>query len=190
MTATDEITGLILAGGAGRRVAGRDKGLIDWHGKPLVEHVARRLRPQVGQLIISCNRNVTAYRKLANKTVVDSRRDFQGPLAGLEAASSHIETPFLVIVACDTPMLPNDLVLRLLAPLVKTASHPARISYAHDGQRDQYLCAAISRHCLPSLSAYLDEGHRTVHHWYQNHDAIAVDFADQAALFRNFNRVE
>ena len=94
MTTMDDITGLILAGGAGRRVAGRDKGLIEWHGKPLVEHVADRLRPQIGQLIISCNRNVTAYRKLADKIVVDSRRDFQGPLAGLEAASSLIETPF------------------------------------------------------------------------------------------------
>ena len=83
MIATEDITGLILAGGAGRRVEGRDKGLIDWQGKPLVQHVALRLRPQVGQLIISCNRNIETYRELADKTVTDSRRDFQGPLAGL-----------------------------------------------------------------------------------------------------------
>jgi molybdopterin-guanine dinucleotide biosynthesis protein A len=189
MIATEDITGLILAGGAGRRVEGRDKGLINWQGKPLVQHVALRLRPQVGQLIISCNRNIETYRELADKTVTDSRRDFQGPLAGLEAASSIVGTMFLVVVACDTPTLPKDLISRLLAPLDKAEGRPAQISYAHDGQRDQYLCAAINRQCLPSLAAYLDEGHRSVHGWYQRHTATSVDFSDKAASFRNLNRM-
>jgi molybdopterin-guanine dinucleotide biosynthesis protein A len=189
MIATEDITGLILAGGAGRRVEGRDKGLIDWQGKPLVKHVAEGLRPQVGQLVISCNRNVETYRELADKTVTDSRGDFQGPLAGLEAASSLVRTMFLVVVACDTPTLPVDLVARLLAPLDKTENDPIQISYAHDGQRGQYLCAAINTRCLPSLTAYLDEGHRTVHGWYQRHTATAVDFSDTAASFSNLNRM-
>jgi len=188
MTSSIDITGLILAGGAGRRVGGRDKGLIDWQGKPLVAHVAERLRPQVGRLLISCNRNFTRYREFAETTAADSRRDFQGPLAGLEAASPLINSQLLVIVACDTPLLPEDLVQRLQNHLYKPEYNDARISYAHDGTRGQYLCAAIDRLCLSSLGGYLDEGHRTVRHWYQRHRCIAVDFSDQAQAFRNYNR--
>ena len=87
MHATGDISGLILAGGAGRRVDGRDKGLITWHGRPLIAHVAVLLRPQVGRLVISCNRNNERYAEFADETVGDTRRDFQGPLAGLEAAT-------------------------------------------------------------------------------------------------------
>ena len=190
MTSTKEITGLILAGGAGRRVAGRDKGLIDWHGKALAAYVAERLRPQVGRLLISCNRNVERYQEIAETTATDSRRDFQGPLAGLEAAAPFITSQLLVVVACDTPLLPDDLVRRLQARLYKTEYGEAQISYAHDGTRGQYLCAAIDRQCLASLTGYLDEGHRAVHRWYQRHCSIAVDFSDQAEAFKNYNRLD
>jgi len=44
--------GIILAGGAGRRVQGFDKGFIKYDGKPLIEHVVQRLKPQVGRIII------------------------------------------------------------------------------------------------------------------------------------------
>ena len=190
MTSAKDITGLILAGGAGRRVGGRDKGLIDWQGKPLVAHVAARLRPQVGRLLISCNRNFEHYQQFAETTAADSRRDFQGPLAGLEAATPSINSQLLVIVACDTPLLPGDLVQHLQAHLYKPEYDEAQISYAHDGTRGQYLCAAIDRQCLDSLTGYLDEGHRTVRHWYQRYRAIAVDFSDQAEAFKNYNRLD
>ncbi|MCB1674994.1 MAG: molybdenum cofactor guanylyltransferase [Halioglobus sp.] len=183
-----EITGLILAGGAGRRVGGRDKGLLLWHGKPLVEHVRARLAPQVDKVLLSCNRNEDTYREFAADIVTDTRRDFQGPMAGLEAAIPCIDTQFIVLTACDTPQLPLDLVARLLQPL-SAVSAPARISYAHDGEREQYLCAALHRSCLADLSVYLDEGHRTVRHWYRRHRCCVVDFSDQPESFQNFNRL-
>ena len=96
----------------------------------------------------------------------------------------------LVFVAVARSLLLTVLVVfAMLAPLDKTEGRPAQISYAHDGQRDQYLCAAINRQCLPSLAVYLDEGHRSVHGWYQRHTATSVDFSDKAASFRNLNRM-
>jgi len=184
-----QVTGLILAGGAGRRVGSRDKGLIEWRGKPLVAHVVERLRPQVDELLISCNRNVQQYRALA-PTVVDNRGEFQGPLAGLEAAASHIATEVLVVVACDIPLLPGDLVARLTEALHISANGAAEICYAHDGQRGQYLCAAIRRECTSSLGFFLDQGHRAVRRWYQSRHSMAVDFSDQAESFRNYNYLD
>jgi molybdopterin-guanine dinucleotide biosynthesis protein A len=190
MTAQGETTGLILAGGAGRRVGGRDKGLMAWRGQPLVAHVAQRLRPQVGRLLISCNRNAHYYATLGDVTVADERRDFQGPLAGLEAAAPHIGSQFLVITPCDTPLLPPDLAWRLLRALEPGAQEAADISYAHDGVRDQYLCAAIRVAILPTLGGFLEEGQRAVRHWYARHRCRVVDFSDQATCFANYNRMD
>jgi molybdopterin-guanine dinucleotide biosynthesis protein A len=44
-------------------MGGLDKGLQALQGRPLVEHAIERLRPQVGQLAISANRNVDVYRR-------------------------------------------------------------------------------------------------------------------------------
>ena len=55
------ISGLILAGGEGRRMSGRDKGLITLAQKPLVEYAIDCLTPLVDDLSISCNRNQELY---------------------------------------------------------------------------------------------------------------------------------
>jgi molybdenum cofactor guanylyltransferase len=187
MASSRNITGVILAGGAGRRVGNRDKGLIAWQGRPLIAHVSDSLRPQVGELLISCNRNFSRYKNFAAGTVADTRREFQGPLAGLEAAYPYIRTELLVVVACDMPHLPPDLVTRLTAPLLVSVDGAPDISYAHDGVRGQYLCAAIRRDCLTSLAGFLDAGHRAVRDWYKSHDSVTVDFSDHRACFRNYN---
>lgn len=189
MESTDNITGLILAGGEGRRVGNRDKGLILLEGKPLIAHVSERLLPQVEELLISCNRNFSHYKKFAAHAVADTRRDFQGPLAGLEAAYPFIQTEFLVVVGCDMPHLPPDLVSRLTAPLLEGGNSGPDISYAHDGVRGQYLCAAMRRDCMMSLADFLDAGHRAVRDWYKSRDSVTVDFSDHRADFRNYNEL-
>ncbi len=189
MIKKNKVTGLILAGGAGRRVGDRDKGLITWHGEPLVAHVSNCLRPQVSKLLISCNRNVARYEQFGAQTVTDDRENFQGPLAGLEAASPLILTDFIVVVGCDTPHLPDDLASRLIAPLTASASDSPEISYAHDGVREQYLCAAIRRECLTSVTHYLNKGYRAVGDWYKTRYTVAVDFSDCESSFRNYNRL-
>ncbi|WP_154218484.1 NTP transferase domain-containing protein, partial [Pseudomonas syringae] len=52
---------LLLAGGRGQRMGGRDKGLIEWQGKALIEHLHALTRPLTDDLIISCNRNIERY---------------------------------------------------------------------------------------------------------------------------------
>ena len=182
-------TGLILAGGAGLRAGGRDKGLIEWQGQPLVKHVVERLRPQVGRLLISCNRNIEIYRTLADATVSDRRAGYEGPLAGIEAAIEQVQTEFLIVAPCDNPLLPDNIVQGLLAAFDAPGGPLADISYAHDGEREQYLCAALRRRVLDSLPAYLDQGNRAVHHWYSLHRSVAVDFSGQHTCFSNLNRL-
>ena len=42
---------LLLAGGRGQRMGGRDKGLIEWQGEPLIAHLQRKTRPLTDDLI-------------------------------------------------------------------------------------------------------------------------------------------
>ena len=190
MSQQEKITGLILAGGAGRRVQGRDKGLLNWRGKKLIDHVAQRLAPQTDELIVSCNRNIKAYSEIGDLRVQDARTNFQGPLAGIEAAMAHVSSNILVVVACDTPLIPLDLVTRLTKLIAVDGTSPVLIAYAHDGKREQYLSCAIHASLFPSLTAYLEAGNRTVRHWIQQHPSAAVDFSDQPHAFLNFNSLE
>jgi molybdopterin-guanine dinucleotide biosynthesis protein A len=180
------VTGLVLAGGAGRRVGGRDKGTLPWRGAPLAEHVCRRLRPQVAALWISCNRNQAFYTRLGDRLFQDQLSDYAGPLAGVAAASGEVSTPLLAVVACDLPRLPVDLVARLRRGMED--SH-IQLCVAFDGEREQYLAALLRRDCLPSLRDYLAGGERSVRGWYATLRRERVDFSDQAGCFDNINRI-
>jgi molybdopterin-guanine dinucleotide biosynthesis protein A len=177
-------TALILAGGAGRRFGNRDKGLVSWHGAPLVEHVCERLRTQVGTVMISCNRNAQIYARYADKVIADHRPGYQGPLAGIESAISQVSGPLLLVVPCDVPLLPLDLAQRLVAAL--RASPGFDIAHARCDGRDHYLCAAIRTENLATVSSFLDRGGRAVRHWFATQRTVAVNFAEPAA-FLNIN---
>ncbi|MEP5567879.1 MAG: molybdenum cofactor guanylyltransferase MobA [Halioglobus sp.] len=188
ITASTSISGLILAGGAGRRAGGRDKGLIEWSGRPLIEHVYRNIASQVDDVLISCNRNGDRYAALSSIIEQDLRSDYQGPLAGLEAAAPLIVHPLLMVVPCDTPHLPENLVSTLFIALEKAPEQS--VAYATTGDGGQYLCALMRTESLQSLPAFLDSGQRAVRQWYRQIGSVAVDMKEQSACFLNVNELD
>lgn len=167
-------------------MGGRDKGTVTWRGQALAGHVASRLRPQVGELWISCNRNTHFYNTLADRVFRDELPGFEGPLAGIAASAGALTTEFLLVSACDTPGLPTDLASRLLTPM----SDPAlQLSVAYDGEREQYLAALLRCSCLPTLRTYLEKGERSVRGWYATLRRERVDFSDQPGSFHNINQL-
>ena len=91
-----EITGVVLAGGRGRRMGGQDKGLVEVDGQPLISRILEVFAPQVGQIIINANRNHLRYRSFGYTLVADDLEDYQGPLAGFAAAMGAASTPFII----------------------------------------------------------------------------------------------
>ena len=118
--ARTDITGVVFAGGQGRRMGGVDKGLVELDGRALVAHVIERLAPQVGELVINANQNRDRYAAFGYPVVADVIPDFAGPLAGLHAAMAAATTPYVVTSPCDSPFLPADLVARLALALAAT----------------------------------------------------------------------
>ena len=181
----NEITGLILAGGAGRRMGGRDKGLLDLDGRPLAAWTAAALRPQVGRLWISANRNAERYAPLAARVIADRLDGLQGPLAGIAAALAVAETPWLLTCPCDTPMLPADLGTQLVAAL---AAHPmADLAIAADTRRQHPLHALLPARLATGLDAYLADGGRSVRGWLAGLQVAVAVFDDDAQAFDNLN---
>lgn len=181
------ITGLILAGGAARRMGGGDKGLTELAGKPLIEHALARLAPQVDALIINANRNVARYAEYGHPVVTDERQGFQGPLAGMASGMKAAETEFMVCAPCDSPLLPEDLVERLFRRL---REQDAELSVAHNGERLQPVFTLMRTALAGSLLAFLDGGGRKIDQWFQRHQLALADFSDQPAAFSNVNSPE
>lgn len=93
---------------------GTDKALVTWRGQRLVDHVLRRLGPQVGALAISANGDPARFAPLPVLPDARPLGPLSGVLAGL-AWARGIGASALVTAPCDGPIFPDDLVRRLLA---------------------------------------------------------------------------
>ena len=184
MNRVESITGVVLAGGQGRRLNHRDKGLIDFDGRPLIEHTLERLSPQVDEVLINANRNLEAYRGYGLSVFSDLLDGFQGPLAGIAAALHHVRTPWLQIVPADGPRLPQDLVHRLRSAL---ANSEYRIALPFDGRRLQPLHMLMHRDLGESLNTYLSRGDRKVMLWIEQQSPVTVAFDVGRETFETVN---
>jgi len=181
-----EVTGIILSGGKGGRLGGRDKGLCEYQNTPLIQHCIDILNPQVNNLIISCNRNLDEYASYGYELVSDQRVNYQGPLAGLEAALVRCRTRYALIWPVDTLPVPTNLVSTFLSDLVELKADIVHLNQAH---RPQYLVALLKSSLQPSLTDLLNSRQRKVRDWYAMHRVVAVDRFQHAAI-RNLNTPE
>ena len=187
LSAQKMITTVILAGGRGKRLGGLDKGLVPIAGRRMVEHVLDALADQVAEVVISANRNREHYARYGVRVVADGVPGFAGPLAGLHAAWPHVDTPYVMMVACDTPRIPPDMAQRLLDALFR---EQAEIALVHDGQRSHPTLLLADARLLNSLDAFLHSGERKIDAWTAGHRQILVDFSDCPEAFTNINTPE
>ncbi len=184
------ITGLILAGGRATRMGGVDKGLQLLNGEPMVAHILRRLRPQVGALLINANRNADAYRQFGCPVTADELPGYAGPLAGLQAGLGQCQTPYMLTAACDSPLIPGDLAARLADAIERERSDVAVVTtgIAPDRQR-QPVFMLVKSSLRPQLTAWLQAGGRKVDDWLQSVPCAEAAFDDEAA-FDNINTAD
>lgn len=178
-----ELAAVVLAGGRGQRLGGADKGLVDYRGRPLVAWVLDALAPQVDEIVISANRNLDRYAATGRRVLPDPLPGFPGPLAGVLAAMRAVDAPWLLVVPCDTPHLPPDLAMRLLAAARAAGT---AVAVAADDERTHHTCFVARTGLEDDLEACLARGERAVHRWQAAHDPAVVWF--DAAAFANLNR--
>ena len=179
------VSGVVLAGGQGRRMGGVDKGLQPLRGKPMAQWALERLAPQVDEILINCNQNLDAYARFGYRLVPDEIGGFAGPLAGLHASLKAAAHPLVVTVPCDSPFLPADLVSRLQEHLKQN-----HLAVAKTGDQPHPVFSLVRKDVLDNLEAFLRSGGRKIDAWYASLATVEVSFDDEADAFRNINTLE
>ena len=185
--AANGITAIILAGGAGSRVGGRDKGLLHWQGRPLVEHALERLaNAGISRIVISANRNLERYSGFGHAVVTDAAPGHAGPLAGIAAGLAAVPTGLALTVPVDAPLWPDSLVGRLAESLQEGAM---RCAVATDGRERQPLFAVYASSLAEIARAALERGERAVWRFQDEVGACEVAFDDAEGEFANINEL-
>lgn len=191
MISKDQISALILAGGRAQRMDGIDKGLIHFHGKPLIESAIARLKNQVGPIFINANRNITKYASYSYPVLMDETTDFSGPLAGFSIGMKNCKTPFLLTSPCDSPLLPSDLAAKMAAELESGSFDLvyASTKEAHGKIWAQPVFCLMRSGLVDSLNTFLATGELKIDRWFQTLHSSTVIF-DDAQAFANVNTPE
>ena len=162
------VAGVILAGGLSRRMGGTDKTLIQIDGRSLLERVVERVRPQVSALLLNANGDPTRFVEFGLPIVGDAIEGHAGPLAGILAGLEWLrdtrpEIAWLASFANDSPLLPTDLVARLLSAVIREG---AEISCASSGGLSHPVFGLWPVSLAPALRRTLvDENLRKVRIW-------------------------
>ncbi|OYY48317.1 MAG: molybdenum cofactor guanylyltransferase MobA [Methylophilales bacterium 28-44-11] len=180
------ISAVILCGGRATRMGGIDKGLVSLHGKPLVQHVIERVQPQVSEIFINANRELSVYQSFGFPVISDVQADFIGPLAGFYIGMLQANHPYLFTVPCDVPYLPNNITSRLLQALTESS---ADIAVAKSDGHAHPVISLCKTSTLPSLKSSIELGMRKVSAWQQSLHYIEVNFDDIDA-FTNLNTLD
>jgi len=175
-----EISCIVLAGGRGKRIRGNDKGLQPYRNKRLVEHVIEKISPQVDEIIISANRNLTEYRNLGLPVITDNNDRFDGPLAGIASALPGCTHQWVLVVPCDMPDLPENLV----ASMWQHTKYSRLVTVSANNRLQ--LILLMHRNLLASINESLGDNQRTVMRWVDSIDHSIV-VMDNEPHFHNIN---
>jgi molybdopterin-guanine dinucleotide biosynthesis protein A len=158
-----------------------------------------RLSPQVSDVMINANRNLSAYESFGASVWPDPNSDFAGPLSGFLVGLERCETPYLLTVPCDTPRFPIDLANRLADALEANDAEIAMAAgYETDAQgnraiRTQPVFCLLRSELLESLVKFTHGGGRKIDAWTAQHKTTVVNFdkpTDDPYAFANANTVQ
>ena len=188
------VVGVLLAGGLARRMGGGDKSLRPLGGRPILEHVVERARPQVSALLLNANGDPARFAGFGLPVAADVVEGFAGPLAGVLtgmawAREHQPEAPWIATMATDTPFFPPDLVARMLEG-VEAAG--ADMACAASGGRAHPVFGIWPVRLEAELRlAMVEEGVRKVDVWTARYRLVEVEFPTEPFdPFFNTNRPE
>lgn len=165
-------------------MGGQDKGLVLFHGRPLVAWVVDALAPQVDEVLIVANRNLDAYRAYGHRVVSDLRPDFPGPLAGFEAALTEAAHDWIITCPTDAPRLPSD-----YAMLMSAAASGSPTVALVEGHW-QPVFSLLPKSVLPRLQHSLDAGERGAQRWLATLSPVVVALDHRAEQLRDADTLD
>jgi len=167
-----DVTAVILAGGAGRRLGGVIKPLLEVDGARIVDRQLALLGPRVGAVVVSA-----AAAAWSPVPVVVDRVADGGPLAGIAAALAAVTTPWILAIAGDMPWLAPGVLDRILA----AADGAVDAAVPRVGGYPEPLVAAYHARAGAAVDAAIARGERSPSRLLQG-GALAVRWIEEAEL--------
>jgi molybdopterin-guanine dinucleotide biosynthesis protein A len=144
----------VLAGGQSTRM-GRDKVLLEFRGRPLIEHALGKLRALgFSPRIAGTRPDLAVYAPIISDNFPGS-----GPLAGIDAALAVSDADLNLFLPIDLPLLPLEFLRWMTARACETSAL-ATIPYIES--RPQPLCAIYHRNLQSWAPSALAAGDRKV----------------------------
>lgn len=188
---SSKISAVILAGGFGKRMGGEDKGLVLFRGKPLIRYSLDKVPVNFENVYISANRNIKKYESFGFEVIQDQGEQGLGPLGGVYTALEKSCAKYLVVLPCDTPFLPKNIVNELLHPLL-TEDYDCTVACTENfnGLRRYHpTCMAIKIKQKEVLKKYLFGGGRKIMPWVESQNFYHILF-NRELDFANLNTYE
>lgn len=175
------VDAVILAGGAGSRAGGVDKGWILHAGRPLVALALERLRGEAATVWISANRQLARYAALGVPVLAEGAPGAGGPLGGIARGLAASRAEWMLSIPVDAPGFPADLLPRLL----EAARRHGQACVAEDAEREQPLFAIYPCVLAARAAAAVRAGELAVWRFLRAVEARPVRF--DAGSFSNLN---
>ena len=149
------ITVILLAGGQSSRM-GKDKGLVEFNGKPLIEHMIDKVKPITDSVFVITNQS--GYERFGFPCFPDIIKDC-GPMGGIFTGLYHSPSQKNLVLSCDIPIVPHH----LLEHLVEQSGTEDALVPRHDGKTEP-LCAVYDQACKESLKTLIDDSKFKLQH--------------------------
>lgn len=182
------ITALVLAGGKSSRM-GTDKALLHWQGIPLLERVCQAALQSCPTVYVLTPWPERYQNFLPEPCeILLETMPGQGPLVALEQGVRQLQTTWLLLLACDLPIL-NPAILQRWQTLLPTSGVMAVVP--HDVGRWEPLCGFYHHQSHPLLQSFIQQGGRSFQYWLSTIPAqkIVLDTHTKAML-KNCNSPE
>lgn len=171
--------GFVLAGGKSTRM-GRDKALMEWRGRTLLDHMVALLS------------SVTDRVDVVGRDHLPDHVPDRGPLGGIATALEVSEADANLVVAVDLPLLTTEFLKYFLARFEK--SHSA--VFVCNIESRFPLCMGFRKRILKDILERLSRGERSIHGLITGGKSgfVSEDELRQAGfdrnIFTNFNSPE
>lgn len=145
------LTGIVLAGGKGKRLNNPDKGLLRIEGKAIIERLLKTIRPIFKEIIIVTSRQAN-YKYLNLRMVEDIIKD-KGPLGGIHAGLVNSNTVYNFVFAFDMPFVNKNLIEYMIG---KIQGYDCVLPKWQNNIEP--LCAIYSDNCIEAIQERLSQG--------------------------------
>jgi molybdopterin-guanine dinucleotide biosynthesis protein A len=151
-----QCAGFVLAGGRSSRM-GRDKALLPFKGRTLIDHIAAQVHQAAGNITLVGNPARYSY---FGYPVIEDILPGHGPLSGIHAALTVSNADWNLIVACDMPELTAEF-LTLLVERARSGCAHAVLPVGPAGLPEP-LCAVYNLRAADAIARALERNIRKV----------------------------